>query len=602
MFELLLKVSLIAGETSNNMQVNGLRNSDRNNNQIMKKIASIIIATLFASQVGAQVSLVKDLIPGTDQSLVELSESYGATFIDNSTLYFMNEADTFVWRTDGTSNGTQRVFSYSFMYPYKPYAFAAVGDKLFFARFVDNDTTWLMYAEKNNDYKVHHVKRFQSIGNGYPSGAYQKCCIEYKGKLLLNAEEQQPVFANKTGKELWESDGTINGTKILADLAYGGFGSYLSSNPMNFFAAYGKVYFTAALYTAGGAKADYTIWETDGTKDGTVQNKGGIISFGTSYPTIRPKWYGNYVYFDYEDFSITTPFIHHIIKLKPGTIYSSATFYRLMEYEFMNGKIYVSGIKYSNGPADTTGVELYSVDTGAFNMTATTTLVKNINRDGFGLAGPGNLTHLNGKLYFSIYTSVNDPQSLWVTDGSGPGTFKLRDINVSEMNVCDDHLYIVRNDTAKGIEITVMDPNDTSFIDMDQRAGRESFMASGNSIYFKALNNTLLFMAFDSSSGVELWRTCSPTVGIESIATEFQLSYSLYPNPFNNVAILEIDRSFDLESAFLKIIDIRGQVLRVSQIEKNMVEISRDGLASGMYFFTLSNSAGSTIKGKFIID
>lgn len=59
----------------------------------------------------------------------------------------------------------------------------------------------------------------------------------YENRLYFNAFGSQ-----QTGKELWVSDGTSSGTKMVDDMYLGPFGS----NPANFFGYKGKLYFTAA--------------------------------------------------------------------------------------------------------------------------------------------------------------------------------------------------------------------------------------------------------------------------------------------------------------------------------------------------------------------
>ncbi len=70
------------------------------------------------------------------------------------------------------------------------------------------------------------------------------------------------VVSDRTyGKELWVSDGTAAGTRIVKDIVEGGVGS----NPSQLTASAGKVYFTAA----DGAGEE--LWVSDGTEAGTVR-------------------------------------------------------------------------------------------------------------------------------------------------------------------------------------------------------------------------------------------------------------------------------------------------------------------------------------------
>jgi ELWxxDGT repeat protein len=78
----------------------------------------------------------------------------------------------------------------------------------------------------------------------------------------------------KTGRELWWTDGTAAGTRRVADLRPGPQGS----NPRDLLLLNGKVWFLASTQAAGDA-----LWRTDGTPQGTVLVHGLVLG-GT------PSW------------------------------------------------------------------------------------------------------------------------------------------------------------------------------------------------------------------------------------------------------------------------------------------------------------------------
>src|SRR5688500_3711257 len=63
------------------------------------------------------------------------------------------------------------------------------------------------------------------------------------------------------GREIWKSDGTLNGTTLLKDIAIGTGSSVIS----NFVEFKGKLYFVANDNIQG-----YQLWTTDGSGEGTV--------------------------------------------------------------------------------------------------------------------------------------------------------------------------------------------------------------------------------------------------------------------------------------------------------------------------------------------
>src|SRR4029450_4072584 len=79
------------------------------------------------------------------------------------------------------------------------------------------------------------------------------------------------------GREPWKSDGTPEGTVMLADLAPGSVGS----DAVNFTNVNGTVFFTASGPTTTG------LWKTDGTEAGTVQVRSGFLGSVASLPNVN---------------------------------------------------------------------------------------------------------------------------------------------------------------------------------------------------------------------------------------------------------------------------------------------------------------------------
>lgn len=75
----------------------------------------------------------------------------------------------------------------------------------------------------------------------------------YAGRLYFSAEGESEGF------ELWSTDGTAEGTRLVRDINPGG-----ASSPEGFTVAGGKLYFSANDGAHG-----IELWESDGTADGT---------------------------------------------------------------------------------------------------------------------------------------------------------------------------------------------------------------------------------------------------------------------------------------------------------------------------------------------
>lgn len=160
--------------------------------------------------------LLKDICPGNCSSAVPEMIEY------NGLLYFAadNEVNDFeLWVSDGTETGTTLLKNI-----YDDSSPPAKGD----------------YVTAGAPYD------FTIVGS----------------RLLFTAND------GIHGRELWVSDGSAAGTKMLMDLTPGDDnGDPYDSNPGEFHVANGKLYFKTTNET--GEQTVWDIWETDGTEAGT---------------------------------------------------------------------------------------------------------------------------------------------------------------------------------------------------------------------------------------------------------------------------------------------------------------------------------------------
>ena len=83
---------------------------------------------------------------------------------------------------------------------------------------------------------------------------------------------------------------------------------------------------------------------------------------------------------------------------------------------------------------------------------------------------------------------------------------------------------------------------------------------------------------------------------------ERNTKYRLFPNPFNDVATLEIE-NITSKSAALIIYNTTGQAVRSAKTSGRQIKIERQNLASGIYFFQLHADDGHIItSGKFFVE
>ena len=100
-----------------------------------------------------------------------------------------------------------------------------------------------------------NVGTSSSINSYTPGVSSPRYIVGFNKKAYFAAND------NKNGVELWQSDGTANGTILLKDINVG----TASSDPENFIEYNGALYFTANTADHG-----EELWKTDGTAAGTV--------------------------------------------------------------------------------------------------------------------------------------------------------------------------------------------------------------------------------------------------------------------------------------------------------------------------------------------
>jgi len=141
-----------------------------------------------------------------------------------------------LWKTDGTEEGTQalkRFFRGGFFTGSD--TFAAVGDLLFFTA-DDGLSGFELWRTDGTPEGTVMVKDIDPrVVGDFPVGSSPQNFLAYRGQLLFSAND------GETGNELWISDGTEEGTELLADLAPGISGGAWRAQPVE--ASDGSIYF-----------------------------------------------------------------------------------------------------------------------------------------------------------------------------------------------------------------------------------------------------------------------------------------------------------------------------------------------------------------------
>jgi len=289
-----------------------------------------------------------------------LTYGYGLVNVDG-TLFFSGEdgsAGRELWKSDGTAAGTVLVKDINADLSSYPQRLIAIDGKLFFTANdgVNGYTPWISDGTAAGTVPLWNF----DAGPGPTNKSNSPFFTEVNGTVFFNAADAVH------GAELWKTDGTPEGTSLVADINPGANWS-------------GPVYFTSVsdslFFVADDGVLGDELWKSDGTAAGTVLVK----------------------------------------DIYPGSGSSSARY--LFE---VNGRLFF----VANDGAH--GWELWTSD----GTEAGTVLVRDIRSGSGRSFDPNSwssFANVNGRLWFAADDDVHG-RELWVSDGSAAGTVLLADI------------------------------------------------------------------------------------------------------------------------------------------------------------------------------
>jgi ELWxxDGT repeat protein len=174
---------------------------------------------------------------------------------------------------------------------------------------------------------------------------------------------------------------------------------------------------------------------------------------------------------------------------------------------------------------------------GAASRAATLTMVREIGPGAAsGVPSLSGSAEFKGQLFFFGNDGTNGLE-LWTSDGTGPGTNMLKDINTtpgagcggSWMQVINDVLYFSANNGVNGQELWTSDgtaAGTTMLKDINPNA------ASSNPSIRCVVGTTIYFTATDATYGTELWKTDGTAAGTVLVKDINPNAASSNPNSF----------------------------------------------------------------------
>lgn len=338
--------------------------------------------------------------------------------------------------------------------------------------------------------------------------------------LILNNVLYFTAFDENNGFELWRSDGTENGTYLLKNINESTRWN-LTTAPNNLYAFKNNIYFNAYSEQFG-----WELWRSDGTKQGTLMLK-DLNEFGDGNPQHFIEFNSN-LYFSANDGS-------HGVELwktdgtENGTIMVKDI--NSGSNNSIQGELFVSGkYIYFGANNDNFGTSLEYFGTELWRSDGTsegTVLVKDI-YSGYG-NGINNLKaiDLNGILIFEAYTPELGKE-IWRSDGTENGTSLIKDIDSIVFSSLihnigffkfKNEIYFIADDNVNGIEVWKTDGTNPGTIMLkDINIVGESGNVNVLNLFVDENNEKLLFYAREENQGnLNLWVSDGTSNGTEKI-------------------------------------------------------------------------------------
>ena len=214
-------------------------------------------------------NMVKDIDPGTNSGFYGY---YGFHYFNDKFYFGANNGTTGeeLWATDGTENGTYLVKeirgedSNGNNYGSSPNSFTTIGDTMYF---IANDgehgsEPWMTDGTANGTRMLKDIREGTS-GSNY--GCDMECDNSFQPYYKFGDQIFFTADDGSNGSELWVTDGTANGTRMLKDIREGSSSSTYCYYQKCFFEFGDKLWFSAEDGTHG-----RELWYTDGTEAGTL--------------------------------------------------------------------------------------------------------------------------------------------------------------------------------------------------------------------------------------------------------------------------------------------------------------------------------------------
>ncbi len=357
------------------------------------------------------------------------------------------------------------------------------------------------------------AQKFTELTSGLKAGISPKEMTCLNNKIIFSASTAAD------GNELWISDGTKAGTKMLIDIYPDSINiNPNSSSPAGFTEFNNKLYFVAS-----DAESRNSLWETDGTEAGTKK----ILKKNIDARNMPMTMLNGKFLFKIDSAGLGTelfsfdPIANNLILLKDIYPGSSSGF----NSSFLGIFTVVGNKAFFGATSGIDGAELFVTD----GTPSGTFLVKDIN-SGNKDAWPFPFGILNNKLLFSAYSNNAADATLWVTDGTESGTSEISKMKVQKSNFPTSpvnykgKLFFQGYDTIGNWELWQTDGTTSGtveFMNIRPDPDRQyEFLDPSHPQNLTVFNDKLYFSAYDGKNRL-LWQSDGTKFGTYKVKKDY---------------------------------------------------------------------------------
>lgn len=508
--------------------------------------------------------LLKDIYPGSQTGyqqgyIAQLSSINGAAlFMANDGINGLS-----LWKTDGTANGT---FMVKDLVPgnndnfniFNIFTYQTL-NQVYFSVVNDSnyDDLWQSDGTTNGTFKVN------SLNNNVVF--YLK-----NSSIMVNNTTGNnfffPAYDKEAGIELWKTDGTPSGLLRVKDISTGGS---QSSNIKKLSSINGYTFFSANNIINGNE-----LWRTDGTTTNTELFRDFTIGFNNSGNT---------------EFGFMTLFKNQLyIQTNIGNIW------RTDGTQFSLFKSFPGSGALGSYPSIAIGDNMFFVNTDNLNDHyygyelfktdgVNTSLVKDINTGNFADSFPEKFCDVNGTLFFTANDGING-RELWKSDGTESGTVLIKNIS-SGANSTNFNEMI----SANGLVFFMTDNYSKLWRSDGTESGTYQLYDAGNYMgSMFSFNNKIYFAGFETAYDGELWESDGTSTGTK-LTKNISPAYGSFPFGF-----VELNGTmyFNANSQFWKSDGTSNGTVLVSSAVSPYNLYNANGV---LYFSAYSNNNGTEL-------